>query len=279
MRQNNNILYVIIPITLMVILGSFFCYLDAVIIKRSFTPLINDQNTVTNYAKTGPNNKQLFSCKDPNIGNVQIDFNSDITMFNQIKKRRNTFPVDQVSKLPLIDQYAIVYGELLQNNQKALAPFFKSLKDSLKFKKCTQTDVSRIVVQLVQNIPYRFIHYNSCQYWINQYDHITPCESYAKPLGVIGPYEVCVNEYGDCDSKALLAYQLLKWFNIPANIWWSDVYHHAIIGIAYIDVQDLSAKYKIVNSKYYYTADLTTNDPIGKLKPNYANLDNWKIIL
>jgi len=278
MRYNNNALYTIIPLTLIVMLGCVFYYLDTVIHKLNYKPLINNQNSVSS-DKFITDNKQLYACKDPIFGNVRIGFNADLSTYNDLKKSRIDLPFSKLSDLTLSDQYAIVYGELLQNNQKALAPFLKSLKDSLKFKKCTQTDVSRIVVQLVQNIPYRFIHYNSCQYWINQDDHIAPCESNAKPLGVIGPYEVCVNAYGDCDSKALLAYQMLKWFNIPVNIWWSEVYHHAIIGIAYIDVQDLSAKYKIVNGKYYYTADLTTYEPIGKLKPIHSNLDNWKIIL
>ena len=219
-----------------------------------------------------------MSCQDKLKGNILVKYGRNQSMFNRVKGFRQQIKLNPYSTIQ--DQYTLVYKALLENNQSSLYQFLSVLKDSLKLKKCNQNDVARIVVELVQNLPYRFIHYNSCNYWTEKDEfHAIPCESNANPLGVLAPYETCFNAYGDCDSKALLAYQMLDFFDIPVNIWWSDVYHHAIIGIAFLDIPILSAKYILKDGRYYYAADLTSRDEIGHINPLYSNLNNWKIIL
>ena len=104
---------------------------------------------------------------------------------------------------------------------------------------------------MVQNIPYNIIVQESCSLAQIRNDSVNEmilrgyeCEGnvYA---GVYSPLEFVKKMKGDCDSRTLFIYTVLKKFNYDVVILNSDLYAHSIIGLNIPS----SGRYKYYNGK------------------------------
>ena len=114
---------------------------------------------------------------------------------------------------------------------------------------------AEIIVSMVQNIPYNIIVQESCSLAKIRNDSVNEmiirgyeCEGnvYA---GVYSPLEFVKKMKGDCDSRTLFIYTVLKKINYDVVILNSDLYAHSIIGWNIPS----SGRYKYYNGKRYYT--------------------------
>jgi hypothetical protein len=96
-----------------------------------------------------------------------------------------------------------------------------------------------------------------------------------KLFGIYTPLEVIQSKTGDCDSRAVLLYSILKDFGYEVCIFYSDYYQHAMLGIAYVGAGDY-VKYGGV--KYFFVETTATGWEIGDLPPDWSNTNHWVIL-
>lgn len=142
---------------------------------------------------------------------------------------------------------------------------------------------AEMVTTFVQEIPYYLVHDLSCQEAIEQSNSqfLTDYHAEGKPClanipgGVQSPYEFMHNLKGDCDTRSLLAFTILKKMGISASVWVSESYGHSILGVG---LPVGTGVYKIVNGVKHYPIELTSKGfRLGMISPDHTDMDNWNI--
>ena len=158
----------------------------------------------------------------------------------------------------------------------------KIFKDSAVKKKMNPNQTAEMVITFIQEIPYYLVHDESCaksvatgNSFVKEYHAANkPCLANVKG-GVQSPYEFLHNLKGDCDTRSLLGYAILKKLNIAASVWVSEAYGHSIMGVG---VQNGHGIYKTVNGIKHYGVELTAKGyRLGMVAPENNNPYNWDI--
>ena len=140
---------------------------------------------------------------------------------------------------------------------------------------------AKLIVSYVQHIPYSLLVGKTCKQAAKNESIRKMIESgiecdenvYA---GIYSPMEFIKNYKGDCDTRTVFLYTLMKNIGYDVVIMNSKYYKHSILGIRLAS----SGKYKKYRGKKYYVWE-TTNVGwrIGDLPAQYSKLDKWNIIL
>jgi len=97
------------------------------------------------------------------------------------------------------------------------------------------------------------------------------------PGGVQSPYEFAHNLMGDCDTRSLLGYTILKKLGIPCSLWVSEAYGHSVLGVG---LPIGNGTYKQINGIRHYPTELTAKGfRLGMIAPEQQNMSNWDITL
>jgi len=184
------------------------------------------------------------------------------------------------------NNYASTIGALyrvIYNSDKLdLNLVYKELDFIRRDRSLSKRRFAEIVVSMVQNIPYNIIVQESCSLAQIRNDSVNEmilrgyeCEGnvYA---GVYSPLEFVKKMKGDCDSRTLFIYTVLKKFNYDVVILNSDLYAHSIIGLNIPSY----GRYKYYKGKRYYTWETTAKGyELGVLPADFSNIDYWYIAL
>lgn len=168
------------------------------------------------------------------------------------------------------DFWKKVYFELYDKNKDRLTFLQDSLiliRDSLNL---DRDDFARMVVSFVQDIPYNYILPESCEGYD---DH--PCVPNVK-YGILSPVEFLTTLQGDCDTRTVLLFTLLKNFGYSPIILNSNEYLHSMLGL------DISASgdYLIYKgSRYAFWETTNVGWLPGMLPPDMSNTSYWNVIL
>lgn len=183
---------------------------------------------------------------------------------------------------------SITWGQLYQHlsdtNTPSLDLILKELKHIKNSNQLNQYEFAEMVVTFVQDIPYSFVFEEVCME-PDDYDD-TAISSILKkcseccignmPFGVQNPTGFMGNLKGDCDTRTVLIYALLSYFNYDVAILNSDYYRHSILGL------NIPAKgvYKPYKGRRYYLWE-TTNKfyTLGNLPKNVNNINHWNFVL
>ena len=173
----------------------------------------------------------------------------------------------------------IISHELKKNNENQL--MFESLT-KINDKEITQHERLEGIISSIQNIPYYLIHEESCQKSAIQSEfsrdyHMNnePCVSNAK-YGIALPSQFSGNFKGDCDTRALYLYLILKRMGYDVAVLVSNKYAHAVLGI---NIQG-SGKFVKFKGKRYLTVETTSPGwKIGQLPPESNNTRYWRVAL
>ena len=93
---------------------------------------------------------------------------------------------------------------------------------------------------------------------------------------ILSPLEFFYLKTGDCDSRTVLIYTILKSFGYDVAILNSDRYSHSMIGINLPS----SGKYKIINGKKYFFWETTgVGWEMGMLPPDNWDISKWSLAL
>ena len=144
-------------------------------------------------------------------------------------------------------------------------------------------EFAEMIVSCIQDIPYSLVFIGECK----------SAENYEKSIknlledcpeccignikyGIQNPVSFIQNLKGDCDTRTVLLYSILKHFKYDIAIVNSEYYQHSILGINL----PASGLYKIHNGKKYILWETTAKYfKLGHLSPSFNNVTHWNVIL
>ncbi len=204
---------------------------------------------------------------------VLLSINSDfVNLFSQKRKE---------IKVNSQKEYSFLLKNLYDPSDESLFKTYqalKPLKDSV-----SQQKFPELVTSMVQHIPYYVIVDGSCnpmEYEDSKIRELlltNPCEPYIKN-GIKSPPEFLKDLKGDCDTRSLFAYSILKHFGYDVVILSSLNYKHSMLGINETQV-DAKGLTKIHNQKKYLFCELTARSKIGQINPEISNPTFWTVDL
>lgn len=146
-----------------------------------------------------------------------------------------------------------------------------------------QMEFAEMVVSCVQDIPYSLVFSEECLPAKNYEDSIKQvlidcpdCCIGNVTYGIQNPVSFLQNLKGDCDTRTVLIYSILKQFNYDVAILNSDFYRHSILGV------NLPSKgaYKTYNGKKYKVWETTAKYfEAGELPYTFNNMTHWNVVL
>lgn len=165
-----------------------------------------------------------------------------------------------------------IYAQLVTQSADKLDYLADSLKRVADRENYDAFDLARVTVAFVQDIPYSYVIPVDCsEYNIGN----SPCMGQV-PYGIISPYEFAHTLYGDCDTRAVLLYVLLRKLGFDPMIVVSNEYAHAMLAI------NLPAQGEFLThagKRYYFWETTATGWGVGMLPPDTNNKNYWKIAL
>jgi len=150
-------------------------------------------------------------------------------------------------------------------------------------KQLNQMEFAEMVVSCIQDIPYSFVFQDACfpaeNYEDSIKDTLEDCPECCIGnvlFGIQNPISFIKNLKGDCDTRTVLIYSILKYFNYDVAILNSDFYRHSIIGLNIPG----SGKTKLYKGKKYILWETTAKYySAGVLPRNFSDIRHWNIVL
>ena len=168
------------------------------------------------------------------------------------------------------DYWRQVYLQLYLNDRDRL----QSLQDSLKrvgdVRGLDREEFARMVVSLVQDIPYQYVLPDPCTG-----NEASPCNGEVV-FGLYSPAEFVYSMRGDCDTRTVLLFTLLKNFGYDPLIINSGEYLHSMLAL---DIPSSGEDFEYKGKKYAYWETTNTGWLPGMLPPDMNNEDYWSVIL
>lgn len=169
-----------------------------------------------------------------------------------------------------VDYWRQVYFQLYMNDRDRL----QSLQDSLKQvglqRGLDREEFARMVVALVQDIPYQYVLPDTCSG-----NEASPCNGEVS-YGLYSPAEFVYSMRGDCDTRTVLLFTLLKNFGYEPLIINSSEYLHSMLAL---DIPSSGDDFEYKGKKYAYWETTNTGWLPGMLPPDMNNKDYWSVIL
>ena len=175
-----------------------------------------------------------------------------------------------------------LYRDIYSSDKYDLELVYKELDFIRRDRSLSKRKFAEIIVSMVQYIPYNIVAQESCFKAQISNDSIRDmifsgieCEGNIYG-GVYSPIELVKKMKGDCDSRTLFIYTVLKKFNYDVVILNSDLYAHSIIGLNIPS----SGRYKSYKGKRYYTWETTAKGfDLGILPADFSNMKYWYVAL
>lgn len=164
--------------------------------------------------------------------------------------------------------WAGVYGRLSRHDARVLEPMIKAYKQLALSQNLGYSEAMEMVVSSIQSIPYT---------WVLGPDQTcgesnTPPRSCSpKPypfgccdgidFGVFSPVEFVTRRTGDCDTRSLLAYTILKRMEYDVAIMVSEDKRHSVLGVNVPGIPGDGRAGNVGDAKNYYLWELTSYGP------------------
>lgn len=189
---------------------------------------------------------------------------------------------------PGANSFSFIYSSMLQFDDQRLQYVYRSF-DSIKVNgNLDEIHFARMLVSCVQSIPYYLVVDRSCSDNYNDAfmrEYLANCTGdccvgFSK-FGVRTPAEFTADLKGDCDTRALFLYALLKHYNYDVALLTSLYYKHALIAVNFKNesVAQGGVAMNIRSHNYYLWETTNKGFNIGELPTNLQNLDYWDISL
>jgi hypothetical protein len=163
-----------------------------------------------------------------------------------------------------------VYFQIYNEQKNYLNSILTSLNSLRKDRTLNRNQFARVIVSLVQDIPYTLVlAEKECE---DRIDYEGPCVSDVK-YGIYTPIEFLSNLKGDCDTRTLLLYTIFKQFEYNPIILTSKEYAHSMLAL---DIQ-ASGDFILHNGiKHYFWETTAPGWDVGVLPPSTRNKNYWK---
>lgn len=165
-----------------------------------------------------------------------------------------------------------LYSTVHQQNMDKFHPLMDSLWSIKIDQNLNRNQFANMVVSFVQDIPYVYIlDEERCEDQIGQMNCVTGVK-----YGLLSPYEFLHTLNGDCDTRSLLLYTLLKQFGYDPRIAISNEYAHAVL---MLDVATSGDYIEENGQKYFFWETTATGWQSGILPPDVNDISKWEIII
>ena len=157
---------------------------------------------------------------------------------------------------------SVNYGPLYEHDKLILDDLIQQMKKYIKGNNLDYMNALEYVCSSIQDIPYTLIlnETNGCpcekdlqSYSANcivQSDGRGCCDN-VMPFAVYSPFEFVYKETGDCDTRALLAFTILKEMGFDVAVMVSKIRSHSVLGVANIGGAGNSYGTNLYGKKYY----------------------------
>lgn len=154
------------------------------------------------------------------------------------------------------------YGPLYKHDKVLLKDLIRQMKDEINSENLDYLEAIEYVCSSIQDIPYTLVtpERDGCPceepfgdfspYCRVQSDGRGCCEGVI-PFGVYAPFEFVYDERGDCDTRALLAFTILKEMGFDVAVMVSNSKHHSVLGVAKIGGSSHSYGRNAFGKKYF----------------------------
>ena len=163
------------------------------------------------------------------------------------------------------------YGPLYEHDKVILDDLIEQMKKYIKGNNLDYMNALEYVCSSIQDIPYTLIlnEINGCpceqpfgSFSANckvQSDGRGCCDD-VMPFGVYSPFEFVYKETGDCDTRALLAFTILKEMGFDVAVMVSGSKSHSVLGVANIIGGAGNSYGTNLYGKKYYLWELTSEN-------------------
>jgi len=198
--------------------------------------------------------------------------------FHRLKDKIEDYQPDDQS-----DFWGGLYDFIETNDRQSLDLVMATFEAINQSKSLDQMEFAEMVVSCVQDIPYSLVFQAECEaperYERAIRDILTSCPDCCIgniPYGLQNPVSFLSNLKGDCDTRTVLVYSILKHFNYDVAILNSDYYRHSIIGLNL----PATGTHKTHFGKKYMTWETTAKYfRIGELPSSFDNVNYWNVVL
>lgn len=202
--------------------------------------------------------------------NYCMSYTSEAKINKAFSERRNDIQVPQSYWSTDNGYWGYIYQSLLNENGEAVDYIADSLIQLAHNRDLSRTATADLIVTFVQDIPYVLITNKPCEP-----DYEGPCRP-NETYGILSPYEFLYSLEGDCDTRSVLLYSILKRAGFQPIIVVSEAYAHAMIAL------DISASGDYIEYKrqrFYFWETTSQGWKPGMLPPSTNNVKYWKIAL
>lgn len=241
------------------------------VIPRGDTSSVND-TLINHFIRWKDYNSALY---EANLAISASDF------------RSSSFAHDQFDE-PNLSGLAPVYSYLGRNDDSKLFRVYNTF-DSIKQQRgLDEVSFAKIIVSCIQSVPFYLVVDRSCSdpYYDDDYiqNYLASCAGdccigYEK-YGVRSPVEFLSDLKGDCDTRSLLLYTILKHYNYNVALLTSKYYKHALIAVNFksFDTGEGVAM-NIHNHNYYLWETTGAGFNVGIIPTYLQDLGYWEIAL
>ncbi len=167
----------------------------------------------------------------------------EIDYFSSVATRKSISSYDTWESMAL---------KLIRNDRDRLNLIYNTFNSIRNNNNYTRYQFADIIVSFVQDIPYSLI---------------------PNPQDIYAPVEFMKKYTGDCDTRTVFLYIMLKKFNYDVTILNSFMYKHSILGI---NLATSGTNYKYYNGKRYYAWETTAKGyKRGWMPTKYADMNFW----
>jgi hypothetical protein len=197
-------------------------------------------------------------CANYAIGNEQA---------NAARDWRNTMSVN--NNLSTFEIWHDVYLQLYIDAKDHLNHVQDSLRAAAKGHELDRDAFARMVVAFVQDIPYQYVVSEGCE------DKAGLCNPNVR-YGIYAPLEFLYSLKGDCDTRTVLLYTLLRNFGYEPLIINSMEYRHSMLAL---DLPFAGDDFLYRGRRYAYWETTNVGWLPGMLPPEMNNENYWQVAL
>jgi hypothetical protein len=176
-----------------------------------------------------------------------------------------------------------------ENEDSTKLKYIYAVFDSIRISKnLNEQQFANMIVSCIQSLPYYLVLDQSCSdkaYADDEFisSYLNACDRDCcignVLYGVASPAEFIGNLKGDCDTRALLLYIILKHFRYNVALLTSNYYKHAVIAVHFEREQPNGLSLSIRNKNYYLWETTSTQLKAGVIAPAVQNLTYWEVSL
>lgn len=190
--------------------------------------------------------------------------------------------IAEKNAIPYQTPYRNMLIQVSRNDENQLQGLYQMFDKINANKPKSKALFAEMIVSFVQHIPYQLVMEQSCN--PNDYPEKSIRQLIAEnrgkcvpnqKFGITTPVEFMVTQKGDCDSRTLLLYTILKHYNYDVAILSSDVYMHSILAVS---LPYNGIKYNALGKQYILWETTDIYKP-GNIPVQITNLNHWELTL